>query len=456
MKQPPHVTIGLVVRNGQAHLADAIESFLAQTLQDIEIVIYDNASTDETAVIAQRYAAIDSRVRLVRRPRNIGATANFIGAAEDAAGRYFCWAAHDDLRDPKFLETLAALLDAEPSAALACCCARNMDPDGAPKDLRRETLSLRTTRGMTAARRTRMYLREAPGTIFYGLFRTSMLKPALEMLRRETERDGNPLLGLDMVFLAHVVREHDLAVTHEPLLLFRRGGLSHRIDVYRSLRGYLRHTRRFAASLRRATCLPGASPIDRLSVLTARWWYLARYFLGRPMRLVTWHYLSGAIPGVMAAASWWASMTDPVMRNLRRRLRALPKGGRVAIFGAGKHTRRRLEAMKLAAGRGASFVGVIDDLAASASPIDGLPIVPPEMAGTLRPDVILVSSDTFEAGMIERARQIAPPGIAVWCIYDTALETASPRRSEASTPAMKRSNSAKPSSVAAMSSVADG
>ena len=73
---PPRVAIGLVVYNGQRHLAAAIDSLLSQTMEDFVLDISDNASTDQTEEICRSYAAADSRVRYVRHDENHGPTWN--------------------------------------------------------------------------------------------------------------------------------------------------------------------------------------------------------------------------------------------------------------------------------------------------------------------------------------------------------------------------------------------
>src|SRR3954470_23138397 len=107
----PRVTIGLPVYNGARYLAEAIESVLAQTFTDFELVISDNASTDATAAIALQYAARDPRVRYSRNRENIGSARNFGRAFELATGEFFKWMASDDLISPEFLENCVAALD---------------------------------------------------------------------------------------------------------------------------------------------------------------------------------------------------------------------------------------------------------------------------------------------------------------------------------------------------------
>src|SRR5215831_17134423 len=99
----PVATIGIPVYNGEAYLEEAIRSALAQTADDLEVVISDNASTDRTAEICNDYAQQDSRVRYFRNPRNLGAAPNYNIVLANARGRYFKWLAHDDRISPSYV-----------------------------------------------------------------------------------------------------------------------------------------------------------------------------------------------------------------------------------------------------------------------------------------------------------------------------------------------------------------
>jgi glycosyltransferase involved in cell wall biosynthesis len=115
---PPLVSIGMPVFNGQNYVHKAIESVLAQTFTDFELIICDNASTDATPEICRRYAAADRRVRYVRNPRNLGAGANFDLCFHLATGAYFQWAAHDDMLAPDYVACAVAALERNPEAVL--------------------------------------------------------------------------------------------------------------------------------------------------------------------------------------------------------------------------------------------------------------------------------------------------------------------------------------------------
>jgi glycosyltransferase involved in cell wall biosynthesis len=118
MHDTPTVSIGLPVRNGAAFVAEAIESILAQTFPDFELVISDSASTDGTPEICRSYAAADRRIRFYRQESNIGAAQNFNLVFHRSSAKYFKWAAHDDLIRPTYLERCVAALEADPEAVL--------------------------------------------------------------------------------------------------------------------------------------------------------------------------------------------------------------------------------------------------------------------------------------------------------------------------------------------------
>lgn len=109
------------VYNGARYLGPVIGSHLRQTFADFELIITDDASTDDTQAICERFAATDSRIRYVRIPTNGGATHNFNRAFNLARGEYFKWSAQDDFLAPEFLEKCVQLLDRQPDAVLCHC-----------------------------------------------------------------------------------------------------------------------------------------------------------------------------------------------------------------------------------------------------------------------------------------------------------------------------------------------
>ncbi len=128
----PSVSIGLPVYDGERYLAAAIDAHLAQTYGDFELIVRDNASTDGTEAIARAAAARDPRVRYLRVPENVGALANFNALVAEARGRWFKWAAADDLVAPELLARATAVLERDAGVVLCHSDTRIIDADGAP------------------------------------------------------------------------------------------------------------------------------------------------------------------------------------------------------------------------------------------------------------------------------------------------------------------------------------
>src|SRR3954467_10627446 len=139
----PRVSIGLPVYNGEKMIAGAVESLLAQTMTDFELVIVDNASTDGSQEICRALAARAPGVRYHRNDRNIGLAPNWNRAFELAsAAPYFKWAAHDDIHAPTFLERCLEVLDRDPPVVLATSKTDYIDADGNKIDRQPEPLPL--------------------------------------------------------------------------------------------------------------------------------------------------------------------------------------------------------------------------------------------------------------------------------------------------------------------------
>lgn len=112
------VSVGLPVYNAAAYLEQALESLMAQTHGDLDIVISDNGSTDSTADMCRRYADRDRRIRFFGHPANRGAAFNHNFVLKMASAPYFRWFAYDDLLDPRCIEACADSLDASPELIL--------------------------------------------------------------------------------------------------------------------------------------------------------------------------------------------------------------------------------------------------------------------------------------------------------------------------------------------------
>ncbi len=131
----PTVTVGIPVFNGARFIRQAIESVLAQSFTDFELLISDNASVDGTAAICGEYAAHDSRIKFVQQERNHGPFWNLKFVTEQATGRLLVWLAHDDALHRQFIEECVAYLDRNPRAVMVSSDFRIVDESGDQVDM---------------------------------------------------------------------------------------------------------------------------------------------------------------------------------------------------------------------------------------------------------------------------------------------------------------------------------
>lgn len=128
----PIVSIGMPVYNGERYLAETLDSLLAQSFSDFEIIISDNASTDGTGEISRRYQRKDPRVHYFRNDQNIGAAPNFNRVVELSRAPLFHGSAYDDLYDPSFLKRCVAALERDPGVVLSHARTKLIGDHGEP------------------------------------------------------------------------------------------------------------------------------------------------------------------------------------------------------------------------------------------------------------------------------------------------------------------------------------
>lgn len=112
------ITVITCAHNSERFLPEAIESVLAQTYPHWELILVNDASTDETPAIMDRHAAEDERVRVIHNPDNLGNTRSRNLAVRAASGEYIAILDSDDVALPERLERSLAVLKPHPDAAL--------------------------------------------------------------------------------------------------------------------------------------------------------------------------------------------------------------------------------------------------------------------------------------------------------------------------------------------------
>lgn len=207
----PTVSIGVPVYNGARYLEEALDALVSQTFGDIEILVCDNGSTDSTARIARAFASRDERISLYGSPANRGAAWNYNRTLTLAQGRYFKWAAHDDLCAPTYVERCVEVLDRAPdSVVLAYPKTVIIDQDGQFVRNYENMLDLRQRR---PHERVNALIRSiVMSNAVFGVIRTDAL--------RRTGGHGS-YISADYVLLAELALAGQFWEIPEPLFLRR-------------------------------------------------------------------------------------------------------------------------------------------------------------------------------------------------------------------------------------------
>ena len=87
-KRQPWISVVMPVYNAQDYLADSIESVLNQSFRDLELIVVDDCSSDNSREVCKRYVEQDERVRLIQLKENIGAGMARNRGSQAASGRY--------------------------------------------------------------------------------------------------------------------------------------------------------------------------------------------------------------------------------------------------------------------------------------------------------------------------------------------------------------------------------
>lgn len=127
----PLVSVCIPTYNRAKKLERAVYALVGGSYKNLEIIISDNASSDETQSVCSALSTSDSRVKYFRHAENQGPTKNFEFARDQAAGKYFLWHGDDDYLDHDYIRTCVDELEREPSLMLASGLAAYHNGDNA-------------------------------------------------------------------------------------------------------------------------------------------------------------------------------------------------------------------------------------------------------------------------------------------------------------------------------------
>jgi hypothetical protein len=218
MDGTPRVSLGVPLYNAERYLEGCLDALLAQDYPDFEIIISDNASTDRTWEICERYAAADARIRLHRNPRNFGGHVNYARVVELARGELFKWVAYDDVCLPTYVSTCVAALDAAgPRVVLAYPRTVLIDEAGDVIGPYADGMHLRDHRAWRRVAGVAQNISLCHA--HFGVFRLSALRRT-GMIR--------PFLSSDYTLIAEVAQLGEIHEVDQPLFQRRMHGASTR------------------------------------------------------------------------------------------------------------------------------------------------------------------------------------------------------------------------------------
>lgn len=241
-ERPPRVSIGLNCYKAERWIGECLDSLLAQTLQDFEIVISDNASPDSTFEICQSHAARDPRIRAYRTDRNVGIAGNLNRVFELARGEFFCWASANDYYAPQFLERCVRRMQDDPEIDLVASQPAPLEQD--PPIAEPDPRDIEVTMHGPADRVVALLRVNRDGRFFRGVYRRAALLPLMPLGTR---------FGQDIVLGSQLAANGKVVMLGERHYYFERtapGTVTHRIPAHlrvgyyepeAGLRAYLFH-----------------------------------------------------------------------------------------------------------------------------------------------------------------------------------------------------------------------
>ena len=210
----PKLSVLIPVYNGARYLPECLESILAQSFQDMEILVSDDGSTDHSLGIIKEFALRDRRIRWWKNPRNLGLTENANACLREARGELIKYVFQDDvLLSAGAVQAMVEVLETKPSTLLVASAVRIIDDQS-------KTIETRNRLGKTfelEGREVIIRCFEENGNLIG--------EPSAAMFRRRCAARGfdakfQQLMDLEMWF--HLLEEGRLYWIDETLAAFRQ------------------------------------------------------------------------------------------------------------------------------------------------------------------------------------------------------------------------------------------
>lgn len=223
------LSIGLPVFNGEKFLKKCLDSVLEQTFENFELIISDNASTDNTEKICREYENKDKRIRYIRQKENIGLLQNFNFVFSEARNEYFMWIGVDDYILPEYCKKNLEILYSNSNVVVSVSSIKqyhfSTQIDKIDSKFIEFTKILRNRFKKLNAfsiygtydEKVRKYLTGSTCQIIYGIFRTKELKKSILT---------SFFVGFDWAEMLTIMKFGDVHVLNDVLMYEYEGGRS--------------------------------------------------------------------------------------------------------------------------------------------------------------------------------------------------------------------------------------
>ena len=216
----PLVSIAIAAYNSGHLIGRTLDSLLRQRVDDFEIIISDDASSDAMRQVCERYAAADPRIRYSRNERRLGLGGNCSRVLAATRGEFVILAGHDDLYEPAFLERLLAEMRRTPSLSIAACRVDLIDADDVV--VRKMSQHFASEAASSPLRRAHRMLWRGYGNLMTGMYRREHVMRT--WLYRPAWRDEWE--AIDLLFLFEMAIQGGVVSIPDVLLHKRIGGTS--------------------------------------------------------------------------------------------------------------------------------------------------------------------------------------------------------------------------------------
>ncbi|MEM6348161.1 MAG: glycosyltransferase family 2 protein [Bacteroidota bacterium] len=299
----PLVSVSIPTYNGELRIGEAIRSLQAQQYPHMEIIISDNASTDNTEAVVRQFMAEDERIRYYRHPQNLGIPRNFQFGLEQAKGQYFIWLSDDDQLLDGVIKRYVDFLEAQPEFSMVSGIINYTEAGNLVSQERH--IDLQQASGIL--RCLEYYARVKEGGMYYG------------MMRRELGQKlcVSPTIGSDWHFVAGLAYLGKIKILDFVGYRKSRGGVSNDFHDYvksygeKAIWGYVPFIK---------IGLDAAAEVIYRADVFKRLNLLAKLFTGSTACLLVWgHYYGLIVPRM--GAGWLLrklKIKTPKQRSLER------------------------------------------------------------------------------------------------------------------------------------------